>query len=701
MENFKQPDKSYWPRPLLFISGKPDREGIKNLIRGCAECGYGGVGPVPYKDTGMDYLGEEYFKMYGWLLEEIKANKLKLCCYDEWWFPSGSAGGLFKAIYPEHCASRLDRETQELHMGENILPEQSGILMAAVALEKNSLERVALTERCQEERLLWNRQGEWELQRFFCRLDESARVNYLQPESVERFIALTHDQYFSHFEEYFGEVIDSAFYDEPQFYTQKGRSWTKDFNRKWKERYGFEADIWYPALWQSIGEETAAIRHMLLSFRADLYAEGFAGTIQKWCSRHSIALTGHIDQEEVVNPSGITDDLLKAFRYQDIPGIDQIFFPGRAAKSYKLVSSAAYNWDKQLVMCECFGAIPKLTEAQMYRETLDLYAKGINLFVPHAVWYDENNVFFPPELSWRTEEYGKFLKPFNLFCARLSMLLQKGGHVAEVAVLYPIEGLHSQYSFSWYEGAEKPDYTAGGPFVPENDYQEIGEALFYGCNCDFTFLHPERLNDSENIRIAEGKLRLLNTRHKEEYSVILLTGQDAIQLETLEKLMEFAESGGTVIATSILPHYGAVLGQNKQVREKVEQLFGPLESRDVMTERHFSGGGRVLTLPYGDRAALKQILDGQELDIRFCQHHQGLGYIHRTCEEREIYFLVNQGEKEIETDFTLRACAYRNAECWNPHTGEQSDWLLLPEGGRLKGSLRLPAQSGVFLLLNK
>ena len=492
MESFKQPDKAYWPRPLLFISGKPDQTGIKQLIQGCVACGYGGVGPVPYKDTGMDYLGEEYFEMYGWLLAEIKANGMKLCCYDEWWFPSGSAGGLFKAFYPEHCASRLDREVQELHKGKNILAQKPGILMAAIAIEKNSFERIVLPTDSQETELFWNRQGEWELQRFFCRLDEADRVNYLQPESVEKFIALTHKRYFSHFKEYFGTVIDSAFYDEPQFYTQQGRSWTKDFNVKFKARYGWEPDKLYPALWQSIGEETAAARHMLLSFRADLYAEGFAGTIQNWCTRHGIALTGHIDQEEVINPSGITDDLLKAFRYQEIPGIDQIFFPGRASKSYKLVSSAAYNWDKQLVMCECFGAIPGLTEEQMYQEALDLYVKGINLLVPHAVWYDEKNVFFPPELSWRTAEYEKFLKPFNLFCTRLSMLLQKGGHVAGAAVLYPIEGLHSQYSFTWYTKEEKPDYTAGGPFVPENDYQEFGESLFYEENCDFTFLHPER-----------------------------------------------------------------------------------------------------------------------------------------------------------------------------------------------------------------
>jgi len=36
-------------------------------------------------------------------------------------------------------------------------------------------------------------------------------------------------------------------------------------------------------------------------------------------------LTGHADQEEVVNPViGTVGDLIKSFKYQSMPGIDQI-----------------------------------------------------------------------------------------------------------------------------------------------------------------------------------------------------------------------------------------------------------------------------------------------------------------------------------------------------------------------------------------
>lgn len=701
MDDFREPGRAFFPRPLLFLSGRPERGGIRRLLAGCAEYGYGGVGPIPYRDTGMEYLGEEYFRMYGMLLEEAEAAGLKLCCYDEWWFPSGSAGGLFGEKFPEYGASRLDLETQPLSAGANPLPEKPGVLMAAVAMERQSLERVAVTDRCAAETLFWDRPGDWELMRFYCRMDRPRRVNYLEPQAVEKFLSLTHEQYFRRFAPYFGTVIDSSFYDEPQFYSQQGRSWTADFNRKFRERYGCDPSVWYPALWRSIGEDTAAARNLLLSFRADLYAEGFPKTVQKWCTAHGISLMGHVDQEEAVNPCGITGDLMKSFRYQEIPGVDEIFTPGRASRIFKIISSAAYNWDRQLVMCECFGAIPGLTETQMYAEVLDLYAKGVNLLVPHAVWYDAENVHFPPELSWRTPEYAGILKPFNRFCARLSMVLQGGGHVSEVAVIYPIAGLQARYSFSWYAEQETPDYTSGGPAPRECDYQEIGEELFYGCSCDFTFLHPDRIAGREDAEISRGRLRLLHTRHRESYSVVLLTGQDAISVQTLEKLLLFAESGGTVISTSALPRFSAEPGQNARVRFLVKKLFGCSETPSAVSVRHFPNGGAAFALPFGDRNSLREILRRKKRDIFFENRCPGLGYLHKTSPEQDVYFFVNRTPESIRTDFDAEDCSPAASECWDPETGAQTAWPLSRSGGRLRGNLILPAGRALFLVLKK
>jgi len=55
----------------------------------------------------------------------------------------------------------------------------------------------------------------------------------------------------------------------------------------------------------------------------------------------------HADQEELANPViGTVGDLIKSFKYQSMPGIDQIGAYGRASAAYKVVSSAANNYDR-------------------------------------------------------------------------------------------------------------------------------------------------------------------------------------------------------------------------------------------------------------------------------------------------------------------------------------------------------------------
>lgn len=102
---------------------------------------------------------------------------------------------------------------------------------------------------------------------FFVRKDGYDRVDYLDQSAVLHLLALTHEAYYKKFTEFFGGIIDSAFYDEPMLYQAKGRTWTGSFNRLFQKRYGFDPITLYPALWYDIGEETASARNALFGFR--------------------------------------------------------------------------------------------------------------------------------------------------------------------------------------------------------------------------------------------------------------------------------------------------------------------------------------------------------------------------------------------------------------------------------------------------
>ena len=92
----------------------------------------------------------------------------------------------------------------------------------------------------------------------------------------------------------------------------------------------------------------------------------------------------------------------------------------------------------------------------------------------------------------------------NDYVGRLSYMLQGGRHVADVAVLYPIDSLHADYhnaggqQFPLAAGEKAPQimeaaYAREGGDAPGSDYQNIGEDLFRASRVDYTYLHPEVL----------------------------------------------------------------------------------------------------------------------------------------------------------------------------------------------------------------
>lgn len=668
-KDFRTPDRNFFPRPLWFWNDLPTDESLADILDTAEDLSsYGGFGILPYDACGMEYMGEEYLNAYEFVLKKAKEKGLKICLYDEWWFPSGSAGGLLKKMYPEACAKRLDKIEYPVdgHI-EITLPD--GKLMAVTAMHEHTGQIVNLREFISDGKLVWDAEdGHWKLMFFVCVLSDWDHVNYLDPAAVNKFIEITHETYYRRFSEYFGTVIDSSFYDEPQMYALDGRMWTDDFNDHFIRTYGCSPDILYPALWYDIGENTASARNMFFKLRADLYAKGFPKVVQEWCTAHNISLTGHVDQEEVINPAGITGDLMKSFKYQDIPGFDEISTPGRAGKIYKLVSSAAYNWDKELVMSECYGAMPEDTSIQtMYNEAMEQYAKGMNLFVPHAVWLNaqREKIIFAPELSYRNPRYKDTLKPFNEFCARMSSLMQGGRHIADIALLYPVYGLNSSYYFDWdgspYNGGPAPDYF---------DYQDIGDWLSGSIRKDFTYLHPEVFD--EKCTVENGGIRLNNVKNYEEYKVLILPGTDTMSMSNLLKVRDFYEAGGTVIAASMLPSHSVEMGKDNELTDIIRWLFGDVSTAEDYSVNIGENGGRAYFIPHPDAELLHKVMTHSEVrfDIDLTVEAKGNGlisYIHKEKDGCDIIYLVNCNSDSVRIQVSINSS--RSYELWDPHDG--------------------------------
>lgn len=680
----KNSDTRKKPIPFWFWNWEPkdmDDERIRTIMRrSLDESGYGGFCIIPNKIKG--YLTEEFFEKYRIVLEEAEKYKIKISMYDENGFPSGAANGLFGELYPENTVKRLDKTEWEV---TGPIPfeqfyKTAGDIMGVVLFQKETFECRDITSNFSITTGKLRAEiptGNWTVMLFECVKDGSPIVDYLNHKSVKKFIHMTHDAYYSHFKEYFGKVIDTVFYDEPTMWGFEGpwipggriviggRMWTEEFNVKYEAAYHESPVTMYPALWYDMGELTGEVRKKLFYFRSELFQHEYIDTMAAWCEAHHVQLQGHTWEENFENPTGTVGDLMKVFEKQQIPGIDSIFNYQYVTRSLKIVASSAYNWDKPYVMCETYGAM-KENDALcdiLYREAMDEFAKGINHIIPHAIWYTDHPGI-TPELSYRNR-YGELLPDYTSFISRLTTLLEGGRHVADIAVIYPIDDLQSVFHFTQNNNICVPDYS---------NYMGIGEQLSLDIRKDFTYLHPQVITEKCIIKQKTKTLYLDNRVNFEEYKVLILPAMTIIDYEVLEKVYEFYKSGGNIISVGKLPCAGTRSDQTKKVLHRISEIFGNHFLDNEICWNYNEGGGNACFIPESQRNQLDLCLNKmvQTFDVRIGKTEKlsggTLSYIHKIVNNRNLYYFANSSDCRISVPVSLRG----RLTLWsfNPHNGE-------------------------------
>ncbi|MDR3269746.1 MAG: hypothetical protein LBT83_11865 [Tannerella sp.] len=687
-QNFQTIPLSVRPNPLWFWNNtKVEPAELKQQMADYKEAGYGGLSILPFgKNFAPDYLSEAYFEVYRTCVEEAARSGLTLWIYDEYGFPSGTAGdingdgtGRFKQKYPEHTNKRLDKFEFVPHAdGRTGATLPPGQLMAIVGMDTVTHERRDLSDYVADGRLTWTPPGaHWKVMAFTCVDAGNTLVDYMSAEAVGHYIHMTHDEYYKRFGKYFGTTIVGTFFDEPTLYYAEGRSWTPEFNRAFEARHGFSPALYYPALWYDIGAETAEARNYLFGFRSELYAEGYPKQVSDWSRQHGVPATGHQDNEEIVNCVGTSGDLMKCFKYQDVPGIDKIGGNRPTEQFYKVVSSSAYNWDHSFVMSETYGAMGNPSWDEIFGIAMEQYVKGINLFIPHAVWYDTAQVTFRPELSLRSPIYADSLRIFTAYLSRLNAVMQHEARwMGDIAVLYPI---HTMQSGHYMDGPL--GYYRGGVEIPGLDYTHVGTALFDSLGYDFMFLHPEVLD--EQCRIIDGKLLLDNKIQYNTFTTLVVPACLVVSLSNMEKIRDFVRAGGNLVFTSLFPAKATVASDDAKIAGIVRELF------DSPTVAYVKN-----PTPANLKAALAKFTDAYSLKFT---GGVGLRNMHKSLHGKNLWFFANPDlqpksvEIELDGEYDL--------EVWNPHTGDtggalQTRW----ENGKTAFRLDIDRNKSLFVV---
>jgi len=547
--------------------------------------------------------------------------------------------------------------------------------------------------------------------------------DFLNVEAMTSYINLNQAAYYnySNLSEYFGNTIDSDFADEFHMNNPSTNSsmWTDSYNTSFKTKYGFSPVKYYPAMYGSIGEDTHYARNLLWEHRAELYARAFVKTLNDWLvsKKADIGLTGHVTLGHARNPSGIYGDPFKIFKSMGMPGLDETSPIFNAERFMKIVSSAATLYEKPMAAVEVFG-LEKVTETKMKKSFIHLYSKGINFMIPHAIWYDKNNVCFPTNLSHENTDIS--MAKLNNYCGRLNSLLKAGRNVVDIGMVYPIESLHASAIINGSAVLDFDNATVISKRLVEHHYMMIGRAMSNDVRYDYTYLNPDIIKEKCSINETDKTFDLNNNVCYQNYKVIIMPACEIIDPDVLAKIKAFYDKGGKVLALDRLPTHSASKEKAKDdsyVRNTIASVFNVAKgTSDIITENVSTNenGGKARSASVRSGAIinsrkLKQILDDlvnvYDVDMPDVTVSGGfLNYRHMVKNQKDIYFIANSSDTNLGNQVIKIRGKFR-PELWDPEDGtfatpsykyamEYGVWIT-------QVNVSLNANTSVFIMTDK
>lgn len=652
LQNTYPPYASKWlPKAL------PNEEGFGSMVRGRPRT------PTPLTES-PGYFTDAWFDRVEAALDVAKRHGAKATFYDEVGFPTGMANHTAPVELHRKVLRRYQAAAQT--DGSLRLPPLPGVVQAVIAIEDKTRRRIDLTSRLTAEGLIWRPPSAgWRLEGYSLEtakstgssVDYNGAIDYMDPKAVGWFIDQTYERLTPRLKPYFGSVINMTFFDDVGVFPDE-KTWSTGMNARFKAITGREPATYYPALWEDIGPETAAARVGFFRARSDLLSEGFPKLVTDWTRKHGLQSSGHAPGQYDPQPTDMLGDAFKFYRHVDVPMVDAIFGHGYGRDGFKLVSSEASVSDKPIVVAENFTAGG---DANGYRRTIELFVRGVTRFISA-----DRSLYDPP--IGGPADFGDWI-------GRSSLLLQGGRHVADVAIVYPIDALQAFYSFDAPGNA--PPLPNGNYISNDHDYLAVGEMLLDGLHRDFTFLHPEDMA-GRKLKVSDGRLVLDNKVNRESYSLVILPGGEVLSVGAARKLKAFYDGGGAVLATSRLPYRSAEFGRDAEVRRIISQIFGVDPANRLegdLAVRRNRAGGRAMFLREPDERSLDAALDGLQIlpdvDIEPDPTPPADGgvfsYIHKTRGPAEVYFFGNSSVEPVETAVAVRGRL--RLESWDPHTG--------------------------------
>lgn len=412
-------------RSLPFWSWNDELKSDKliNQIKWMKEQGFGGYFMHARGGLTTEYLSDEWFEAIEDCVDAGTKLGMQNWAYDENGWPSGFVGG--------KLLEDIDNRDEML---KYTIGDYDGNAYVSYRITENKLIRVSDG----------NEQGEY---LNIYRTKSNSTADVINPDVVDKFIALTHEEYKNRLGEKF-ENLKGFFTDEPQYY-RWAHPYSRTLPKAFKEKYGED-------ILDNLGllfvkkEGYESFRYKYWRLMQELLLNSFAKKIYEWCDKNGVELTGHYIEEvslywQVLCCGGI----MPFYEYEHIPGIDNLGRSVPRSLVPRQVSSVACQVGRKKVMTETFACCGwDVTPTTLKTVAEGQYVHGINLMCEHLVPYSESGQRkrdYPAHFSAVNPWVKKDFKSFNDYFAKLGYLLAESKESVSVAVFNPLRSVYFDY----------------------------------------------------------------------------------------------------------------------------------------------------------------------------------------------------------------------------------------------------------------
>ncbi len=597
-EEFANPPSEY--RLMQIPHSWALRKDLAELDAQIRESGLGGLVVDAGTDAPNEQFERELHVNYGYLqseplwnrlnqfIEYAKDKGLKVWIYDEYAYPSGSAGGQVVLSNPEFDSKIMGSRTLSAQNGKiefaplkdktpyfgTLVPFKDG------AADLKQAKRITLDKA----RSITVPDDSWKLivlESWFSdtwNLPENAwrrNGNIMDKAAMAEFIRLTHERYKEKLKGNF-KNIEAFFTDEPQLSAvekwiggrknmQPAVQWTDEIVERFKRDKGYDIETALPALFADFGPATPKMRIDFYDVYTDLIAENFFGQIQKWCRDNGTMSSGHMLLEEsLLFHIMFSGSFFKNFNFMDLPGIDYLcsfeyrsMHPGWADGVFKLeedytaklASSVANIYGKKGVFSESLGLAEGI-DPQRAKGVLAWHlAEGVTYISTYTV-----QDYFPRE----------GYKSVSDFVGRIAYFARKGKSVSKIAVLAPETAI-----WGVYNPPTGGDYPT---FFGENQQATMIDDCFrktvvnlLKSQTNFEIISPSMLGSA---KFGKDGMKL----GQMEFSHIIVPAAKYLSTAEIRALKKFAEKGGRLCFVWTLPEGDDAVGANPALTKEFEQL---------------------------------------------------------------------------------------------------------------------------------